>query len=131
VRFRFRLLISAALTLGPSALLLAACAAGGGSAAVPSAAQGSRRGDELLPVDCLLPPQIRQLGTQSTYLSARRAIKTTGRDCEIRGGEYVAYDRANYATALKVWLPLAEGGDLAAQNNVGEIYEKGLGVQSD
>jgi hypothetical protein len=131
VRFRFRLLISAALTLGPPALLLAACAAGGGSAPVPAAAQGGRRGDELLPVDCLLPPQIRQLGTQSTYLTARRAIKTTGRDCEIRGGEYVAYDRANYATALKVWLPLAEGGDLAAQNNVGEIYEKGLGIQSD
>jgi TPR repeat protein len=131
VRFRFRLLVSTALTLGPLALLLAACAAGGDRAPVPPAAQGGRRGDELLPVDCLLPPQIRQLGTQATYLTARRAIKTTGRDCEIRGGEYVAYDRANYATALKVWLPLAEGGDLAAQNNVGEIYEKGLGVQSD
>ena len=120
------------LTLGPLALLLAACAAGTGGAPAPSASQaGARRGDELLPVDCLLPPQIRRLGTQSTYLTARRAIKTSGRDCEIRGGEYVAYDRANYATALKVWLPLAEGGDLAAQNNVGEIYEKGLGVQAD
>lgn len=66
-----------------------------------------------------------------TYLSARQAIKTSARDCEIRGGEYVSYDRANYATALKVWLPLAEQGDASAQTNVGEIFEKGLGVPPD
>jgi hypothetical protein len=89
------------------------------------------RTEDLLIVDCLLPPQIRRLGQQVTYLSARRAVKTTARDCEIRGGEYVAFDRANYATALRVWLPLAEGGDPAAQTNVGEIFEKGLGVPPD
>jgi predicted nucleic acid-binding Zn-ribbon protein len=82
-------------------------------------------------VDCQLPGQIRQLGGQVTYVTARRAIKTAARDCEIRGGEYVALDRANYATALKVWLPLAEQGDPAAQTYVGEIFEKGLGVQPD
>jgi len=131
VRFRFRLLISAALALGPLALLLAACAAGGGGTAAPSAAQGGRRGDEFLPIDCRLPPQIRQLGSRVTTVVERPAIKTTGRDCEIRGGEYVAHDGANYATALKVWLPLAEAGDPAAQNYVGEIYEKGQGVQPD
>jgi len=60
--------------------------------------------EQFLIVDCLLPPQIRKLGTQMTYLAARRAIKTSAGDCGIRGGEYVAYDRANYATALKVWL---------------------------
>jgi hypothetical protein len=37
-------------------------------------------------VDCLLPSQVRQLGTQLTYLSARQVIKTSARDCEIRGG---------------------------------------------
>jgi hypothetical protein len=58
-------------------------------------------------------------------------VKTSARDCEIRGGEYVAFDRANYATALRVWLPLAEGGDPAAQTYVGEIFEKGLGVPPD
>jgi hypothetical protein len=58
-------------------------------------------------------------------------VKTAARDCEIRGGEYVSFDRANYATALRVWLPLAEGGDPAAQTNVGEIFEKGLGVPPD
>jgi hypothetical protein len=82
-------------------------------------------------VDCLLPGQIRQLGGQVTYVTARRAVKTSASNCEIRGGEYVAFDRANYATALKVWLPLAEQGDQAAQTYVGEIFEKGLGVQPD
>lgn len=66
-----------------------------------------------------------------TYLAARRAVKTTGADCEIRGGEYTAYDRGNYQTALQVWLPLAEGGDAKAQTYVGEIYEKGLGSAPD
>ncbi|MFC1773247.1 caspase family protein [Pseudomonadota bacterium] len=87
--------------------------------------------EELLVVDCLLPGQIRKLGSSRTYLSARRPIKTTARDCEIRGGEYVTYDRANYATALKVWLPQAKNGDPDAQLNVGEIYEKGLGLNPD
>lgn len=64
-------------------------------------------------------------------MTARQAVRTSARNCEIRGGEYVAFDRANYATALKVWLPLAEGGDPAAQTYVGEIFEKGLGVPPD
>jgi predicted nucleic acid-binding Zn-ribbon protein len=85
----------------------------------------------LLVVDCLLPGQVRKLGGQMTYLSPRRAVKTHASDCEIRGGEYVAYDRANYDTALAVWLPQAEGGDAQAQTYVGEIYEKGLGRAPD
>jgi hypothetical protein len=87
--------------------------------------------ERLLPVDCLLPGQVRQLGTGVTYMAPRRAVKTTGSDCAIRGGEYVAYDRANYTTALKVWLPNAQAGDKVAQTNVGEIYEKGLGTAPD
>jgi TPR repeat protein len=87
--------------------------------------------DDLLIVDCLLPGQVRKLGSQMTYLSARRPIQTTAQDCEIRGGEYVAYDRANYATALQVWLPRAQEGDPDAQNKVGEIYEKGMGTHPD
>ncbi len=87
--------------------------------------------DKLFVVDCLLPSQIRRLGSQVTYLTARRPIKTTAGNCEIRGGEYVAYDRSNYASALKVWLPQAKSGDVNAQVMVGEIYEKGLGSLSD
>ncbi len=85
----------------------------------------------LLIVDCLLPGQVRKLGGQMTYLSPRKAVKSTAVDCEIRGGEYVAYDRANYATALAVWMPQAEGGDPQAQVYVGEIFEKGLGRPAD
>ena len=104
-----------------------------GNAEAQTSPQGQigDQAEKLLVVDCLLPSQIRRLGGQVTYLSARRAVKTTARDCEIRGGEYVAFDRANYATALRVWLPLAEGGDPAAQTYVGEIFEKGLGVPPD
>ena len=87
--------------------------------------------DELLVIDCLLPGQVRKLGQSLAYLSPRRAERTTAVDCEIRGGEYVAYDRANYATALKFWLPQATQGDPAAQTYVGEIYEKGLGIEAD
>ncbi|HYE34283.1 caspase family protein [Methylocaldum sp.] len=86
---------------------------------------------KLFVVDCLLPGQVRKLGSQMTYLSARRPIRTTAADCEVRGGEYTAYDRANYASALKVWLPKAEEGDATAQLYVGQIYEKGLGQEAD
>lgn len=85
---------------------------------------------DLYVVDCLLPGQVRRLGS-AQYITPRRAIKTTAHDCEIRGGEYVAYDRSNYQSALNMWLPLAVGGDKKAQNYVGEIYEKGLGADPD
>ncbi|MGH8502243.1 MAG: caspase family protein [Gammaproteobacteria bacterium] len=87
--------------------------------------------DRLLPVDCLLPGQVRKLGKRLTYLSPRRPIKTTAVDCEIRGGEYVAFDRADYRTALNVWLEDAKAGDPQAQTYVGEIFEKGLGLTPD
>src|SRR5215813_6348282 len=98
------------------------------SSAVSSAAPG--RAEALFVVDCLLPGQVRKLG-QMTFLTARRPIKTSAQDCEIRGGEYVAYDRADYRTSLNVWLPQAQEGDKEAQTYVGEIYEKGLGVPPD
>ena len=97
----------------------------------PPARAAVRNAEDLMIVDCLLPGQIRKLGRQATYLSARRPVRTTQADCEIRGGEYVAYDRANYQTALKVWLEGAMSGSPEAQNNVGEIYAKGLGTAPD
>jgi hypothetical protein len=118
--------------LGGIALALV-CASASVAAADSSVASldDRRSADRLLVVDCLLPGQVRQLGTSVTYLAPRRGIKTDAADCEIRGGEYVAGDRGNYATALKVWLPSAEGGDKAAQTYVGEIYERGLGIAPD
>ena len=114
------------------ASLLASCAAGSSS---PGPEREStvlpRNSDNLLIVDCLLPAQIRKLGTKITYLAPRRNLKTAAVDCEIRGGEYVAGDRANYATALRVWLEPAQEGEPRAQTYVGEIYEKGLGLEAD
>jgi len=117
---------------GSLALALAVLAMDGVvSAPAQAAAQAEGNADKLLVVDCLLPGQIRRLGGVATYVSARKAIKTSAQDCEIRGGEYTAYDRASYATALKIWLPLAQEGKADAQTNVGEIFEKGLGVPPD
>lgn len=81
--------------------------------------------DDFTVVDCLLPGQVRQLGTRTTYVTARRPIKTTAEDCTIRGGEYVAADRADYSTALQVWLETAQEGNAEAQYYVGTLYEKG------
>ena len=38
-------------------------------------------------VKCQLPPQIRRLGRQATYLAAGRIISTTAADCAVRGGQ--------------------------------------------
>lgn len=116
-----------------SFLALAGCAADPALTARPPGAPNAStlRAEDLYVVDCLLPAQIRQLGRLSPYLAPRRAVKTSARDCEIRGGEYVSYDRGDHATALRVWLPLAREGDPTAQVYTGEIYEKGLGVTPD
>lgn len=88
--------------------------------------------DRFMVVDCLLPGQVRRIGTKVTYLSQRRPAKTTAGDCEVRGGEYVSYDRARLETALAVWLPPAQSGDKEAQTYVGEVYEKSLsGAEPD
>ena len=81
-------------------------------------------------VDCLLPGQVRRLGN-TTYMTPRRPIRTTAQDCAIRGGEYTQWDRANYQSALTVWLDAASTGDAQAMNYVGEIFEQGLGRASD
>ena len=42
-----------------------------------------------------------------------------------------AYNRGDYATALREWRPLAEQGDARAQYNLGVLYRKGRGVPQD
>ena len=42
-----------------------------------------------------------------------------------------AYDRGDYATAMKEWRPLAEQGIAKAQSNLGSMYEYGEGVPQD
>ena len=117
-----------ALVLAVYCVLSGCTATQDSQAAVPPEAEGA---DEFMIVDCLLPGQVRKLGGNFTYITQRRPIKTATSDCEIRGGDYVAYDRADYSTALRIWLPQAEQGDAIAQTYVGEIYEKGLGLAPD
>jgi len=42
-----------------------------------------------------------------------------------------AYNRGDYATALRLWLPLAEQGDAIVQLNLGLLYYWGHGVLQD
>ncbi len=44
---------------------------------------------------------------------------------------YRAYEKGDYATALKEWRPLAEQGDARAQFLLGKMYANGLGVPQD
>ena len=48
------------------------------------------------------------------------------------GADYLkgldAYDREDYATALREWRPLAEQGDTAAQYRLGTMYSNGEGI---
>lgn len=124
-----RSLLRAALVLAPALLVIASAAAPPASEKA-AATKGMVKRSDLEIVDCLLPGQVRQLGN-SSFLSQRRPIRTTTAECSIRGGEYVAYDRADLKSALRIWMQTAEGGDPEAQTNVGEIYERGLGVAPD
>ena len=42
-----------------------------------------------------------------------------------------AYNRGDYAAALKEWQPLADKGDANSQYNLGLLYARGLGVPQD
>ncbi|HEV7922421.1 MAG TPA: caspase family protein [Thermoanaerobaculia bacterium] len=98
--------------------------------ALPATAQTNLSADDLALVDCRLPPKQRRIGGR-TYTVAGKAVRTTAVDCRIRGGDYTAYDRGNYANSLKVWLAAAEKGDHDAEYYVGKIYEGVLGTPPD
>ena len=61
-------------------------------------------------------------------LAALVALPATAQDHQ-KG--VAAYKRGDYATALKEWRPLAERGHANAQDNLGLMYTKGLGVPQD
>ena len=44
---------------------------------------------------CELPPQLRKLGRNATYLAAGRRIRTTFADCKVRGGKFEGGDFGN------------------------------------
>ena len=80
-------------------VMLAACASDTppvDSVTAVTGAVNAPRGPESYEVaTCLLPGQVRQLGTHMTYVTERRPVRTTKEDCTIRGGEYMAGDRAD------------------------------------
>ena len=113
-------------------LLAAAAIAGWDTSSARKAAKKSptpppRNAQDLQVVDCLPPGQVRQLGRQQTYVSRRRPVRTTALDCGIRGGEYVAYDRADYRTALHVWLKPGVRDTEPLRRRLGEL---GLAAES-
>jgi len=42
-----------------------------------------------------------------------------------------AAERSDYATAIRLWRPLADKGEVEAQYNLGGMYDKGQGVTRD
>jgi Caspase domain/Sel1 repeat len=82
-------------------------------------------------VDCLLPGAVRRLGAGVTYLAARKPVLLKTAECEVRGGEYVLYDRADPKIAFKIWEAAAKAGDADAQRRLAQVYEMGLGTESD
>lgn len=44
---------------------------------------------------------------------------------------FTANNWGDYATALRLWRPIAEQGDALAQNSLGFMYDKGRGVLQD
>ena len=55
--------------------------------------------------------------------------------CSENAGPYengvAAYQRGDYASALKFWRPLAAQGNAYAQYNLGFMYDEGRGVPQD
>jgi len=114
-----------------SALGAALLASVSWTAPIDAHAADPASGDAYMVVDCLLPGQVRKLGRSATFITPRRPIRTSGMNCEIRGGEYVSADRATFASSMSIWLPSAQGGDAKAQAYVGRIYAEGFGVPPD
>ena len=102
-----------------------------GQAAERDAASAAEQVDDFHVVDCLLPGKVRRLGRRQTFVDRRRPIRATALECRVRGGEYTAYDRSDYSSALAVWMAEASAGSAEAQYYVGEIYERGLSGEPD
>lgn len=130
-----------AVMAAAATVLLGACASSGGESVYQQAAGAKDdpktierlvgQAEDLTVVDCLLPGKMRRMGRTITWVTRPRPVKQTATDCEILGGQYILFDRANPDTALSVWMSAAEAGDATAQTYVGEIHERGLGRARD
>jgi hypothetical protein len=63
---------------------------------------------------CELPPQLRHLGRNATYLAAGRRIQTTFADCKVRGGKFQGGDFGNAPASSADEVTITIGGDKKA-----------------
>ena len=61
---------------------------------VPAATNPAARSPAPRMVNCLLPRQLRQLGSKARYRTARHVVRTTLLNCESRGGASISAARA-------------------------------------
>lgn len=93
-----------------AAVLLTAAAGLPSQAPAAGPAEGSA-------VKCQLPPQIRRLGRNTTYLAAGRIVQTTAADCSVRGGKAQALPasaQAAPASSADGVMAVMVGGDRKA-----------------
>lgn len=75
--------------------------------------------DEEAMVECRLPPQIRTIGREATYLAGGRTIRASVAECKVRGGSYhgqgpgALAGRGSEAWAARTPVPVIVGGDKA------------------
>ena len=72
----------------------------------------------------------RQVELAIAVLVALTIVPASAIGSDIDDGQ-AAYNRSDYATALRLWRPLAEQGNARAENNLGVMYENGKGVPPD
>ena len=58
-------------------------------------------------------------------------FNSPGAQTEVLEAGVQAMKRGHYATTLRAFRNLAEEGDAQAENNIGYLYERGLGVPQD
>lgn len=91
---------------------------------LPSEVSVADEADEYRIVTCRQPERVVKIGRRTTKVIPGRLIKTSARDCEIRGGRYIAEDPGSDRKVLEIWLERARTGDAEAQRTVGEIFER-------
>lgn len=68
-------------------------------------------------------------GQKRVVKRKRRIVRYTAANPYAEGIE--AYKAGDYYSAHDIWLPLAKNGNLKAQNALGFLYRRGLGVEAD
>ena len=84
-----------------AATVLAAAIAPGIATANPAGGSADQM------VDCRLPPQLRTLGRNATYLAAGRQMKLSVSECKQRGGSWDGHGPGEYAGGAAPSGPLA------------------------